>query len=170
MNIQFAGGRLLGNFSAGSEGLDIQNVTLEISGTQKFSIADLVIDNKAPQRLRLSVGTQLTIPNINTLDGGFQLNGITAALGLDFNPGEDPSFNIDLKIRSLQLPTLPFTSAVVISDNQPINLKLSKGVLSGTVPNFQVTVFGQSARFSGVKFQHTIFAPPANFAAALNSA
>jgi uncharacterized repeat protein (TIGR01451 family) len=170
MSIQFAGGRLLGDFSAGPEGINIKNVTLDISGTQRFSIANLVIDNKFPQRLRLSVGTQFTIPQISTFDGGFQLNGITAALGLDFNPGEDLSFNIDLKIRSLQLPTLPFTSSVMISDNQPINLKLSKGVLSGAVPNFQVTVFGQSAKLSGVKFQHNLAAPPANFAAALNAA
>ncbi len=168
MSLRLAGGRLLGNFSAGPEGLNIKNVTLDISGTQRFSIANLVIDNKFPERLRLSVGAVFTIPNISMLDGGFQLNGITAALGLDFKPGEDPAYNIDLKIRSLQLPTLPFTSSVVISGNQPINLKLSQGVLSGTIPNFQVTVFGHSARLSGVKFNHNFTAPPTTFAEALN--
>ena len=168
MSLRLAGGRLLGNFSAGPEGINIKNVTLEISDTVKFSIANLVIDNKFPERLRLSVGTSFAIPNISTFNGGFQLNGITATLGLDFNPGADPSYNIDLKIRSLQLPTLPFTSSVVISGKQPINLKLSKGVLSGTIPNFQVTIFGQSAKLSNIKFNHTITAPPANFAEALN--
>ena len=78
LNIKFAGGTLQGTFSAGTEGLEIKNATLEISGTQKFSIADLVIDNKAPQRIRLSVGAEFPIPNISTFDGGFQLKGITA--------------------------------------------------------------------------------------------
>ncbi|HSD84353.1 MAG TPA: hypothetical protein VLG46_10855, partial [Anaerolineae bacterium] len=169
LNIKFAGGNLQGTFSAGTEGIDIKDATLELSGTQKFSIANLVIDNKAPQRIRLSVGAEFPIPNISTFDGGFQLKGITATLGLDYDSAGATWFNVDLKIRSLQLPTLPFASSVLISGNQPINLKLSKGVLSGKVPNFQVTVFGQSAKFSGVEFRHAITTPPASFAAALNA-
>jgi uncharacterized repeat protein (TIGR01451 family) len=152
LSLNFAGGTLTGSFSAGTEGINIKSATLDIPHIPKLMLSDLVIDGQGAAKIRFKAAVETPLPDFSLFDDFFQVGGITATVGIDFNAAGGTSFLLDLKAQRVSISSLPFNSSVVISGSRPINLRLEKGALGGSLPSFKATLAGRTIKFDGVTF------------------